>query len=87
MNEHHAATLKMLEIIHKLQESTADSPKIQSEIRKTLDGIREKIMESHAILHERCISDIESDSSMTEEEKQKSRQILNIEKAKFMGLV
>jgi hypothetical protein len=87
MNEDHAATLKMLEIIHKLQESTTGSPEIQSEIRKALDGIRDKIMESHAILHQKCISDIESDPSLTEEEKHKYRQILNVEKAKIMGLV
>lgn len=77
---------KMLQIIHKMQESTKDNPAIQSEIRKALQSMSEKIKDTHLSLTESMIKDIKVDSSLTDTQKDEMIKTLNEDKAKVMGL-
>lgn len=77
---------KMLDTIHKMQESTKEIPVVQSEIKNTLKNMGSKMQEAHLALTDACIKDIRSDQNLQEEEKEKLIRKLNEDKAIVMGL-
>ena len=77
---------KMIQIIRKIQESTKDSPVIQSEIRKIIQSMGEKMKDTHLTLTESMIKVIETDSSLADTQKKEMIKTLNEEKVKVMGL-
>ena len=77
---------KMLDTIHKMQESTKEIPVVQSEIKNTLKNMGSKMQEAHLALTDASIKDIRSDQNLQEEEKEKLIRKLNEDKAIVMGL-